>query len=484
MANITSQNSIRWQIDNLSYAVSGVAASNSSTLVNLANASRVTGISVHGSQPAGTARYFAFRLNDQWGRLTPAGTFQPFSVNSADFTNIAGYGNTAAELSALTDIPALAGQSFGIAIALYAEDPDNARPTARLSFSCSADTQQLTSTQYSPLYDLGSGSQIIKLAADTDTANGGSVDVLAQATLDDGSLTGWKSLDSFAGLKAKAVQFRGDYKAAAVGVSSASISSAYVIYSNGSSLNSGLADGEIISQTQDWYMPIHHCRLTINHAPLEASTLKAYAAFREQPVDVRGETLGIGTGARKIFQLAHTGGIKYDAFKLYFDNVQVFDVFELNSEVGRVTCEAPEGVIVSCDYSYGWDFENWQKMTLTNRLAMDGYDQSEFRLSQPGNTKTMAAIKIVLGMTSGHIDNEVIGTGTGSTRTYKLSRRIFEGNVSLTAEGLPVHPRNWVLQDDPQYVSVAAGLGQVIRASYDWISESPVIYQFMTVFAE
>jgi len=198
----------------------------------------------------------------------------------------------------------------------------------------------------------------------------------------------------------------------------------------------------------------------------------------------RGETLGIGSGGRKTFQLAHTGGIKYDSFKLYYDNIQVFDTFELNCEVGRVTCEAPEGVIVSCDYAYGWDYEQWHQMTLTSRYAMEDYDQSEFRYSQTDNTKSMAAIKIVLGMTSGHITGEVIGNGAGTARSYKLSHRILDGKISLTANNATVNSKNWLLLDDPQYVSVAAGSGQVIRATYDWISESPVVYQFAAVFAE
>ena len=484
MANITSQDPIRYQIDTLSLAASGVIASNSSSLVNLSGASRVTGITVYGSQPSGTARYFAFRLNNQWGKLTASGTFQAFSANTAAYENISANGNTAAELQALTDIPALAGKTFGIAIALYAEDPNNALPTARLEFKCVTDTQQLNTTESSPVYELGSGSQIISLNADTETSSGGSVAVLAQATLDDGSVTGWKALDSFTGIKAKAIQLRGDYKAQTVGTSTAQINNAYIIYSDGSSLASGLANGEIITKTQDWYMPLHNCRLTINHAPLENSTLKAYVAFREQPKDIKGETLGIGSGGRKTFQMAHTGGIKYDAFKLYYDNVQVFDVFELNSEVGRVTCEAPEGVIVSCDYSYGWDYEEWHQMTLSSRLAMEDYDQSEYRYSQPSNTKSMAAIKIVLGMTSGRINNEVLGTGTGKARSYKLSHRILDGKISLTADSSALNSKNWTLLDDPQYVSAAAPSGQVLRASYDWISEPPVIYQFMTVFAE
>ena len=484
MSDILSQNPIRYQIDNLSYAVSGVIASNDSTLVNLAGASRVTGITIHGTQPSGTNRWFAFRVGNAWGRLTTAGAFQAFTDNNASYSNVAAYGNTATELSSLTDIPALAGKSFGVAIALYAEDPDNARPSARLTFTCTTQTQQLTNTQYSPVYELGSGSQIISLNADTETFSGGSVEVLAQATLEDGTLTGWKALDTFTGAKAKSIQLRGDYKASVIGQSSAQITNAYVIYSNGSSLTSGLTNGEIITLTRDWYMPLHQCRLTINHAPLVNSTLRAYVAFREQPVSIRGETLGIGSGGRKTFQLAHTGGIKYDAFKLYYDNIQVFDTFELNCEVGRVTCEAPEGVIVSCDYVYGWDYEQWHQMTLSSRYAMEEYDQSEFRYSQSDNVKSMAAIKIVLGMTSGRINNEVIGTGAGTARSYKLSHRILDGKISLTANNVTINSKNWLLLDDPQYVSVAVGSGQVIRASYDWISEPPIIYQFAAVFAE
>ena len=128
MANITSQEPIRYQIDTLSTAASGVIASSSSSYIDLRSASSVKGITVSGSQPSGTNRYFAFRLNNRWGKLTSSGTFQAFTSNSAAFENISAYGNTAADLAGLTDIPALAGQTFGIAIALYAADPGNAVP--------------------------------------------------------------------------------------------------------------------------------------------------------------------------------------------------------------------------------------------------------------------------------------------------------------------------------------------------------------------
>ena len=484
MATITSQNPIRYQIDNLTQELSGVLASNSSHSIDLTAASSVTGITVSGTQPKNSARYFAFRINNQWGKLTTSGTFQAFSTNSADFANISANGNTPDDLAALTDIPGLAGKRFGIAIAMSSTDPVNSLPTCGLSFSCSTDSQTLANTQYSPVYQLGANSQIVSLNADTQTSSGGSVTVYAQATLQDGTLSDWKVLDTLAGLKCSAVQFRADYRVTNIGVSSAKVNSASVIYSDGASLANGLNDGEIITQTMDWHMPIHSCRLTVNHTPLDASAIKCYVAFRDQPKTSRSETLGVGSGSRKVFQLAHTDGIKYDTFVLYYDSSRVYVDYELNTEVGRVTCTAPEGVIVSCDYDYGWDIEQWQQMRLTSRISMDGYDRSEFRLNSPDNGKSMCAIKISLVMSSGHIDNEIIGTGTGSARSYKLSHRILDGKISLTANSSALSSKNWILLDDPQYISVAAPAGQTIRANYDWLSEQPTVYKFAAVFAE
>ncbi len=484
MANITAQNPIRFQIDTLTQILSGVIASRPSSYIDLTKASRVTGITISGNQPAKSTRHFAFRINNQWGKLTSSGTFQAFASNNADYDNVRNNGNIASQLELLSNIPALAGQTVGVAFAMSTTDPDNSLPTAGISFECVTDTQQLVNVQYSPVYELGNNAQIISLNAETLSSSGGSVNVEAQATLENGTVTGWRPIDTLAGQKCMAVQFRGNYASTNPGVSSAKISSASVIYSDGSNLATGLTDGEIITHTQDWYMPIHNCRLTINHAPLENSTIRAFVCFREQPKTSRGENIGIGSGARKTFQLLHTNGIKYDSFKLYFDNVRVFTDYELNTEVGRVTCIAPDGVIVSCDYDYGWDSEDWKEMRLSSRLSMDTFDRSEYRYSQSDNTKSMAAIKIRLSTTSGRINNEVLGTGTGTARSYKLSKRVLDGRISITSNNATLNSKNWMLRDDPQYVSIAAPAGQTIRASYDWLSETPTVYQFAAVFAE
>lgn len=483
MANIKTQNNIRYQIDKLINKNFGVLISDAQA-VNLSRASSVKGIIVNGTQPAGTGRYIAFLINGQWGKLSTSGTFTQFTENNAEFANLEANANTPEELTALTDIPALAGKSFGIAVALSSDNPDNASPTCGLTFTCQANTQQLTATEYSPSYSLGNSGQIVTLSADTYTSNGGSIIVEARARKADGTYTGWQSLDSFSGMKAGEVQFRGTYKAQTVGSSIAQINHADMIYSDGSSIVSGVSEGEIITLTEDWYMPVKSCRLTVKHSPIDQAVIKAFIAFRKSPVQVKGETLGVGTGGRKTFQLQNMEGLKYDTMRLYYDNTRVYTDYEFNCEAARVTCEAPEGVIVSCDYEYGWDDEVWQEMNLSSRLSYEDFDQSEYRYT--GNTEglSVCAVKIVLGMTAGNITGERLGTSTGRTQSFRLARRIKEGQITVYAGGSQLSAKNWTLLDDPQYIAVSASAGRTITANYSWISETPQVYEYHAVYFE
>ena len=484
MSNIIIQNPIRYNIDNLNSIASGVLYSNSSSNVDLSGASSVSAINIPRTQPPGTAIFLAFRVNNLWGKITASGTFTAFTNQTLSYDNIATNGNSPESLEALSNIPALAGQRIGVAVALSSSDKTNAVPSCTVKFSCLSDSQKLTSTEYSPVYELGQDSQIISLKAETVTNSGGNVELLAKIISPDGTDSGWRALESLNGKKAQSVQFRADYRVPSLNTGSAQVSQAYAVYSDGSSIVSGLTDGEIISLTQDWYIPVKSCRLNVRHAPLVNASLKAAVCFRDKPILVQGEHLGVGSGARKTFELTKTRGIRYDTFRLFFDGSQIYSGFELNCEAGRVTCEAPEGVIVSCDYEYGWDKETWESMTLTQRISESDYDVSEFRLTHPDDNKSVCAIKLTLGMSSGKISGEVLGTAAGRAKTFKLSHRVLDGKISIPSNNAALASKNFTLLDDPQYISIAAPAGQTLRANYDWISETPCVYQFAAVFAE
>ncbi|MBQ4430956.1 MAG: hypothetical protein II877_05595, partial [Synergistaceae bacterium] len=129
MANITSQDPIRYQIDNLSQKLTGVIASSPSSYVDLTGADYVKAVNITGTQPANSFRYFAFRVNNQWGKITTSGTFSAFADNNSEYSNIETNGNTPEQLAALTNIPGLAGQAVGVAIAMSTTDPANSLPS-------------------------------------------------------------------------------------------------------------------------------------------------------------------------------------------------------------------------------------------------------------------------------------------------------------------------------------------------------------------
>ena len=123
-------------------------------------------------------------------------------------------------------------------------------------------------------------------------------------------------------------------------------------------------------------------------------------------------------------------------------------------------------------------------MELTGQYSFEDYDQSEYRFSTSEAGKSVCAIKIILGMTSGSVVNERLGTATGTRQSFRLSKRINDGKITVSADGANLDSKYWGLLDDPQYISVAAPAGKMIRASYDWISETPKVYQYSAVYSE
>ena len=258
---------------------------------------------------------------------------------------------------------------------------------------------------------------------------------------------------------------------------------ARVIYSSGSGIISGDNVSEIISQTHNWFKPVRHARVVIKHAPFYESSMKVYASFRDKPIDCENETLGTGDGRIHTYQLQHTNGINFESVKVYYDRTQIFSGYEVNCQVGRITCTAPAGVLITCDYEYNWNEEEWRELPFSSLTRKPEYDESEYylRIDEPGY---ICAIKIALYMKTGNITNEVIGTGRGILSTYKLSHCVKDGEVSITANNSAVSAKNFALLDDPQYIKIAASNGATLRASYSWISESPIIYEFHSVFSE
>ena len=483
--NLTGQNNLIYALDSLSSSSWGVAVCKN-TGFDFRNASAVKGLTVTANQPSGCEIYFAFSDGGNWFRLSTTGTAESISSSTPSFETLKSSGNTPSQLRALTNIPAFAGKLILAAIGLSSADPENAKPSVKLSASCSVSSQTTSYTEYSPVYALGEKSVISDVLFDKLESSGGTVTVTGKIFSSDGSESEWLTPEQMKGTPAESVQLRCVYYSPSPGSSSASLSRLDVKYFTGSS-GAPMTEGRIYSVTEDWYMNIKAARLSIKHSALDQTTMKVYAAFRKSPGHAVKENLGIASGTRKTFQLSHTGGIRYDTFRLYSDNQEITS-YELNGESARVTLTAPEGSVIYASYDYGWDKEIWREMALSERVSLADYDMSEYRIEIADGGYSAAAFMIETKCASGWVQSEIIGTGTGRMQTLKLSHRasnvphVEYGNIN--ANEAVLSKKNYTLLDDPRFMRVAAPAGKVIRCQYNWQSEPVRIMQVSAVFSE
>ncbi len=467
--------------DTLNNLIYGTLITKSGSEINCSNADTIKSFNLYYSQPTGTFIFLVFNTGGQWFKLDASGNAVNISSDIPSYNTLAELGNTVAQLKALTNIPAFTKEKVRVIVGLGAVDSASSFPKIKFTLNGYINEQLTQHIEYSPEYELGENSVITNISHDATTSNGGTISVKAQALLPDDTLSGWLNLSEVQGMAAKNIQLRATFNAPTVGTSSAILNQAAITYYN-SQYAAVEGKGEIITLSQDWYMNISDCRVNVRHSPLERSTMKVFAAFRNSPVFIHSEQLGIGSGDRKTFQLSHTNGIKYDSVKVFYDGVQIFSGWEFNGEVGRITCTAQSGVIVSCSYEYGWDSETWNELSLVKQISLEDYDESEYRIDTNNSGCSVGAIKIALSTTSGSVTGEALGNGTGSAKTYKLKFKA-SNTPAIYSAGTTLDRKNYRLLDDPQYIRIAAPAGKSLTANYNWRSETPKIYQFTAVFS-
>lgn len=485
MANITQQNNIRYCIDTLNLRVQGVLISDTYAF-DLSSSNNIDNISLSYSQPSGTEIFLLFAVNDLWGRFSN-NNFVHVDTNTDEFSfdTIKTYGNTPADINKNTNFQALAGNRVRVAAALAADNPSNAVPRIKISAVCRNTSQTLHFSKLSSVFNLDDA-QIISILPNSSTKGSGKTALFAQITDKNNLRSDWLPSNNFLGKNAKSIQLRADYSVQDIN-SAAQIDNVKIVYSPDSfasnAASKNIFSTQLYSITQDWHMNLKSCRLTLKHSPLLNSSIRAFASLRSRPSEISHEQLGIGTGTKKTFQLSHTENIQYDSVKLFFDGQECYSNFELNTAAGRITCNAPEGVIISCSYNYNWQNEIWLELSQNYSISYDNFDQSEFR-GHFNEIGQVCAIKIILDAQTGHITSEKLGTGTNKTQTYKLSHPVKDGAISIFENGTALSSKYFSLHDDNEFISIAAGTGKTLTANYDWAAKFPVIYQFAAVFSE
>lgn len=475
---------IRWQIDDVVFDYSGLVTTKNE--IDLSAADRVDGFAIQKTAPLNTDIKVVLYVNNVWCKITgfETGALAPVTTQSLTAESVLEQGNTVADLERFTSLPELAGKKIKMAIALWAEDPDIV-PQLKLALKCRSAANQYTKTITSEMYPFAQESELTSLTASTTKKDGGTVDVVAKVKKANGEESDWAPLATYKGQLATAIQFKGTLAVTEIGKSLAQLSTASAEYSPASGIV-GAGTVDIVSITENWNIPLASVRMVVRHKRLQDSILRGHVAFRTTPVSIIGEALGVGTGELASYDVQHKAGIHQDTVKVYFDSARQYSGYEVNAASGRIHCTAPEGCVVSVDYEYGWNMEIWQEMANSGtRLGIE-YDTTEYRYTRPLNADpaSICATKITMETIGGSTEGEELGIGTGAVRTYLLGHIARAGTMTVFVDGQALPSSAWVLAEDGKSIRVSAAKKAVITADYNWISETPQVYQFASLFAE
>lgn len=463
----------------------GVLISKSSSGFDCSNATALSGFIINAFQPDNSEIFFAFNSGDSWFSLSNTGYAQNFMTDNPSFEDLKTYGNTPETLNSINDIPAFVGKFIRIAIGLSSEALANP-PAVNISVKSHVSTQTLSTTITSPLYDLGADGYILSVNDSYSATGTASVSILGKFITAQGYASDWRTLPNLQGVSAQYLQLKAIMSVGSLHTGLANLYDADIIYSDGFYANSGSNPAEIISTSLNWFNDIHIARVSVSHSILDLADISCAASVRISPTIVRNELLGYGSGQPQSFKLSHFNGLLPDSITLYANGLKLSTPFTLDALTGKITATLKKGAAITCDYQYGWDFEQWTNMILSKRTTLLNYQVSEFYIIFPqhDNPYSVASVKISLIPKNGSANREFIGEATGYNTTYKLAHPVRNGTITIYANNDILPKANYSLLHDTQFINIAAPAGNKLYASYSWTSELTEIKNFKAVFSD
>ncbi len=497
MANILTSYPIRYTQDEVNAAAYGVITSNEGNYLDLTQADVVTGIEFTTDPdplPMSVVKCnIVFNKGGNWFILDANGDAEDVETQELSAESIFEEGNSIEDLTALTNIDAFKNSTIRFALALWTSDPDNVKPKVKFKVNCKTLVQQLSQTVTSPEYEYDDLIVITGIETDNQVSGGGSI-VLQGRYYDYQSgtpgYTEWSNLSELIGAITNKYQFKAVTTATTINVSQSILNNIRVRYNEGGIIAASGGVNEIITVTRDWRVDLRHCRVVVRHAKLNGSSIKCYVTFRAKSTKVTGEQLGVGTGLRQTLNLEHTTGIKLDTVRIYVNGKAVTMNYDVNCQTGRVVLEADAGAVITCDYEYGWEAEEWTELALDYTEEYEGYDQSVYRITLPENAttavKSIAGIKIALQTSRGTQREGNLGLGDGTPAQYKLQYPIRGGRYTLYKNGVEVTDSdNYVKIDreDARYITVTTNNGEHVSIEYEYESEPCIVYEVSGIFS-
>ena len=450
---------------------------------NCTNKSEVTGFVVSGIQPANTDRRFIFYFDGKYWKFSGSTLVEfAYTVNAA---NVLKYGNTAAQLSALSNITGFVGKKIYPFIALSATSTATDFPTVKLQLKTKTPTDVLTDIQESIVYELtdeDATPRIAEITADSTLTGSGSVDIKVKLRTGTDTWTNYMALPDAADKEANAVQFQITYKVTTIdGTDSAKVNSITVDHTMGKTVVSG-ETADLYSVVADYDNDLQMCYVVVRHDPLVDSKIEAYVNFMAPPKRRNVITIGTATGSRQEIVLGVDGvadtNIDASSIEIYADGSPVTN-FSYNSEVSTVVLTAKKNKVIAASYNYNHGVEEW--LPMTKEYTQPYNDEGDTVVSKftytLGNYETAGMstsnVRIRMRRPTGKVNQYKIGTGTGKRQLFVFKHAPKVSTIKFTESAI-----DWSYNEDSHIMSLVAPKDSDIRVSFTYQGEPITIYSF------
>ena len=223
--------------------------------------------------------------------------------------------------------------------------------------------------------------------------------------------------------------------------------------------------------------------VSVKHENISDADIQAKIAFIHEPKFVKDEVIGIGNGAEQTITLQNKNKVCLQNFKIYFDGVETSD-YVVNPDAAKVTFTAANGVIVTADYFYDWEYEYFYPMKKAG-IYPDKNNPSRattqflYRAASDELSGTVAVLEFSLKQLSGGISNEVLGIGTGKPQGFRLEHQAMPSSIAISPS-----TATFEYKEKINTVIVTAGLGETIKISYNWKGKPFKVDSFAGIFNE
>lgn len=447
------------------------------------NVSKVNCFVIGGSEPEGSMRRFMFKIGSKYYKFNN-GSLTTYT-GGIDVDSVLENGNTAEELTTLSDITDLVGKQIQPIIALYGTD--SANPTAKLQLKTTTTTLTKTKSETTIAYNLthpeGGTPKITEITTDTTCTGGGSVAVKCQLQAADETWGAWINLADAANQEAIAVQFKFDYSVVNVGEDSAKVDSVAVKYIANEPVEIVSGDvAELYSVVQNFETDLRLCYLVVRHKKLIDSTIEAYCSYRPQPLHRERILLGKGTGSTTQYIMGVDGEgdaqIDHNTLEVFVNGVKTNE-YDFNTETCELTINAAKNKPVTVSYDYGCGTEDWREMKVEfdQQPYGDGSYMTRWSYSLPDEEETAqcATVRIKLTRPTGKVTNLSIGKGTGMTQQIVLDHYALPDTITLKADSTAV---DFNYDETTRILTFSATANKNVVISYTFKGEQHEVYSW------